>query len=150
MPLIKPSDAVRIIELHDEGYRPEHISQATGVPKSMVLKVIASPKRYLPDASKSRTTDEGTHNSRKRRRSKCGTCGALVFKPCLLCRRRSIGRVTELDESDEDEAGPLPGDPTLDQIREMAAKLRRGPRGAGVQGPPGIREYWTNDVLGHE
>lgn len=137
--------ARRILDLVEEGYTAEQISLATGCDPRSVADVVESLPNNL-------TQDErGSYVERKssRVRARCKTCGLRVYKPCMLCRQRRIGAVAPEPET---EAGPLPGDPTVDEIWRMAATLRslRKEQGKGKGYSPGIRQYWTSDLTVRE
>ncbi len=122
----------RILDLDDEAYTAGQIALALGVSVEETLDIISRRVRR-PD---------GVEQAKQQ--SLCQECGGFVFKPCLLCRQRRIGKVPPAQLG----TGPLPGDLTVDEIyrraRELRAK-RKEPK--PKRGPSGIREYWLNDIL---
>lgn len=123
----------RILDLEEDAYTPAQIALATGVTEEEVKYVLSRYRRR-------------SEQPRPLGRSRCNGCGAIVAKPCLLCRQRRIGSVTPAMEG----GGPLPGDPSESEILRLAAELRKKRRPERYKyrpGPPAIREFWLNDLI---
>lgn len=136
---MSPQATRRVLDLAEEGYTTEQISLATGESPHDIARAINSGDTNL-------TQEERRGHGRKSRkpRSMCKQCGVLVVKPCLLCRQNRIGAVASAEEGE----GPLPGDPTPEEVLAMAAHLRslRPPVNQTTRREPGIRQYFISDL----
>lgn len=123
----------RIIDLDQEGYEGWQIADGLGVTESEVSSAVNRGSRRR----------SGTGDNEPPRRERCGGCGGMVLTPCLLCRDRRIGGVETIAIG----GGPLPGDPTPEEILAEAKKIRKANRGCKPGNKqPNIREYWTRDL----
>ncbi len=122
---------LRILDLDEEAYTSQQIALALNVTEQEVKLVVDRWRRWPACDSLPK--------------SRCDGCGMRVTKPCVLCRTRRIGAYPEASVND---GGPLPGDPTPEEIAAMCVELRgKEPRSPRWEKEPAIREYWTVDVV---